>query len=846
MEFRLTGTVGLLLAATLVALVARRLRLPYTVGLVVTGVGLALFHVNTGLTLTRDLIYNALLPPLLFEAALSLPWRELKRDALPITLLATVGVAVSALVVAGGLAACLRWHFRDALVFGVLIAATDPVSVIALFKETRIVGRLRLLVEAESLLNDGVAAVLFALALAWATAPPGTGIGAGEVARGLATTVLGGLTVGALAGGLAIGLAGRTEDHLVETTLTTVAAYGSFLLAEHWHASGVLATVTAGVLMGNVGVLRGADENVLSRRGREVVLAFWEFAAFVANSLIFLLIGLRVARIPFGALGPGGLALAVGLTLLGRALTVYPLCGLLAGSRVRVSFPAQHALFWGGLRGALGLALALSLPLEMPSRDAIVIAAFGVGGVLGDRPGGDHALASEAPGADRVVHRWDVHGGALSSIIQGMTAPRRSSFLPLVGLFLLACFALPVSAGPAIPPLPPPVPASVHVRLPVVTPQMHRYSETGYMLYFVETAYGLLLLAGILATGFSARLRAVAERLPGGRLRFVALVWYYGLLTVLLAMLQAPLTFYGGFWRPHHYGLSHQGFGGWLADEAKGAAIDTALAILLFATLFALVRRSPRRWGLWLWLVAIPLVAFGIFAQPLMIDPLFNKFTPLPAGTLRTQIESLAVKAGIPDAPILVSDKSRQTDETNAYVTGIGSSARIVLWDTLLRGRNRMPDDQILAVVGHEMGHYVLKHLYLGFAEAVGGLLVALPLLQLCVRGLVRRFGARWGVTGLTDRAAVPAYLLVFGLLTFGADPISNALSRQIEHAADAYGLAVTQNRVAMAQAFVSLSEQNLSDPYPPPFIAFWLFTHPPLGERIAFALGRPVGPASQ
>ena len=378
MEFRLTGTVGLLLVAVLVALVARRLRLPYTVGLVVAGVGLALSHVNTGLTLTRDLIYDALLPPLLFEAALSLHWSELKRDALPITLLATLGVVGSALVVAGGLAVLAHWGFRYALVFGVLIAATDPVSVIALFKETRIMGRLRLLVEAESLLNDGVAAVLFALALAWASAPTGTGIGAGQIGRELATTVLGGVLIGALAGGLAIGLAGRTEDHLIETTLTTVAAYGSFLVADHWHASGVLATVTAGLVMGNVGVLRGDDENALSQRGRVVVLAFWEFAAFVANSLIFLLIGLRVARIPFGALGPVGLVLAVVLTLAGRALTVYPLCGLLARARTRIAGPFQHVLFWGGLRGALGLALALSLPQGMPYRDAIVIAAFGV------------------------------------------------------------------------------------------------------------------------------------------------------------------------------------------------------------------------------------------------------------------------------------------------------------------------------------------------------------------------------------------------------------------------------------------------------------------------------------
>lgn len=374
------GTVGLLLVAALVALVARRLRLPYTVGLVVTGVVLALAHVNTGLTLTRSLIFSALLPPLLFEAALSLPWRTLQRDWLPITLLAVFGVVVSAAVVAGGMTALAHWPWRPALLFGVLIAATDPVAVIALFNETRVGGRLRLLVEAESLLNDGVAAVLFGVALALAESAPGEAVHASQFAVPLAVTILGGIAVGALGGGLAIVLAGRTTDHLIETTLTAVAAYGSFLFAEQWHASGVLAVVTAGLLMGNVGVLREDERNVLSQRGREVVIAFWEFAAFVANSLIFLLIGLRVAGISFSELGLPALALAVALTVVGRAVAVYPLCGLLARSRLRVEPRHQHILFWGGLRGALALALALSLPPEMPLRDPIIGAAFGVVG----------------------------------------------------------------------------------------------------------------------------------------------------------------------------------------------------------------------------------------------------------------------------------------------------------------------------------------------------------------------------------------------------------------------------------------------------------------------------------
>ena len=371
----LDHTVTLLLIAALVALIARRLHLPYTVGLVLTGIGLSLLHRGPVAVLTPHLITEAFLPPLLFEAALTLRWRELRRDGLPIFVLSTVGVAISALLVTAGMTYFAHWPWTAALLFGVLIAATDPVSVIATFKENKIHGRVRLLVESESLFNDGVAAVFFALALTLAIGGPLTPV---HAAVQLAQISLGGIAVGLVCGGIAIGLAGRTEDSLVETALTTVAAYGSFLLADHLGVSGVLATVSAGLLLGNLGVLGQQDEAVLTQRGREVVIAFWDFAAFVANSLIFLLIGLDTARRSFAHLGLTALTLAVGLTLLGRAAAVYPLSGLFARSRLAITRPHQHLLFWGGMRGALALALALSLPGTIAYRSQIVLAAFAV------------------------------------------------------------------------------------------------------------------------------------------------------------------------------------------------------------------------------------------------------------------------------------------------------------------------------------------------------------------------------------------------------------------------------------------------------------------------------------
>jgi len=367
--------VVLLLIAVVVALLARRLRLPYTVGLVLAGIGLRLVRHGPGALLTPHLITSAFLPPLLFEAALTLRWRELRRDGLPIFVLSTAGVAISAFLVAAGMIELAHWPLSAALLFGVLIAATDPVSVIATFKENKIHGRLRLLVESESLFNDGVAAVFFALALAFALGEP---LSPASAALELARISLGGIAIGLACGGVAIGLAGRTEDSLVETALTTVAAYGSFLVADHFHVSGVLATVSAGLLLGNVGVLGGEEDSILTQRGREVVIAFWDFAAFVANSLIFLLIGLDAAIRSFQHLGITAIALAIGLTLLGRVASVYPLCLLFARSRLAISPSHQHLLFWGGMRGALALALALSLPGTIAYRPQIVLASFGV------------------------------------------------------------------------------------------------------------------------------------------------------------------------------------------------------------------------------------------------------------------------------------------------------------------------------------------------------------------------------------------------------------------------------------------------------------------------------------
>jgi CPA1 family monovalent cation:H+ antiporter len=254
-------------------------------------------------------------------------------------------------------------------VFGVLIAATDPVSVIATFKEAAVPGRLRLLIEAESLLNDGTAAVAFVTVLGVLA---GGSQDAWTVAGTLFTTTVGGVAVGALVASALMVLAGRTPDYLVEITFTTLSAYGSFFIAEHFHLSGVLATLAAGLVVGNF-----RSSSLITKAGRQALEPFWEYAAFVANSIIFLLLGAQEAQQHFDHLW-APVALAIVLVIVGRALAIYPLCAAFSASPFRVALREQHVLFWGGLRGALALALALALPPNLPRHDDVVTLTFAV------------------------------------------------------------------------------------------------------------------------------------------------------------------------------------------------------------------------------------------------------------------------------------------------------------------------------------------------------------------------------------------------------------------------------------------------------------------------------------
>jgi Zn-dependent protease with chaperone function len=362
------------------------------------------------------------------------------------------------------------------------------------------------------------------------------------------------------------------------------------------------------------------------------------------------------------------------------------------------------------------------------------------------------------------------------------------------------------------------------------------YWRTG--LGFASTAWGILVLLGVLGFRWAAGLGFWASgvtRKP----------WLQGFLFVpplllLLSVLHLPLSILG-----HHislsYGQSVQGWGSWFLDWGKAVLLDLVSGTVSFWLVFLLIRRT-RLWWFWLWVISLPMQVLVVFVLPLVIDPMFNHFEPLaktnPA--LVEQLERVVEKTGvsIPPSRMFLMKASEKYTSSNAYVTGFGSSRRVVVWDTTIKSS---PTDEILTVFGHELGHYVLHHIERGL---VLGAVISLFFLWIgshLVNWLILRFGQRWHIASLEDWAASAVLLLALAILSFIAEPIGNTISRAQEHQADVFGLDVVRGIVAdpqkaTADSFQRMGEQALEYPYPSPLVVFWTYTHPPIGDRVAFA----------
>ena len=360
-----------------------------------------------------------------------------------------------------------------------------------------------------------------------------------------------------------------------------------------------------------------------------------------------------------------------------------------------------------------------------------------------------------------------------------------------------------------------------------ITDEMIRHSRISDVLYFVGTGWAAAMMLFLLLTPASRKMRDLATRVTPKP--FLAAMIAIGLFICALAILDFPLAYYAGFHVPHQFDLSNQTFGSWMTDMLKGLAVNLAILIPLGA-LALLAMRRMRRWWFALWLGSIPVILTAVILQPIVLDPIFNKFEPLKDDVLRQQLLDLASRAGVERSRVFEVDKSKQTNTINAYVNGIGPTARIVMWDTLLAKLNH---DEVLAVMGHEMGHYVLKHVWKGLALSIAGSLVVFFIGQKIVdRGL-----PRFGFTSAGDPAALPWVLLVFGAIGFFSTPINAAVSRAIEHEADKFSLELTHLNEPMATAFRKMAEDSKMDPSPHPLMKYWLYSHPPIAERIPFAL---------
>ncbi len=370
--------------------------------------------------------------------------------------------------------------------------------------------------------------------------------------------------------------------------------------------------------------------------------------------------------------------------------------------------------------------------------------------------------------------------------------------------------------------------------------QAVEFARARYRLYPIEVVYGILVLLVILHWRLAVRFRNLAE--AASPRRFVQALVYGPLLLATLGVLGLPDDIYRQ-WLELKYQQSVQSWVSWFWDWTKGGMLSLLLGVFLVWILYGVMRRSPRRWWLHFWMVSIPITVFLVFLQPLVVDPLFFKFQPLAERqpVLASEIAKVVERAGfhIPPERMFEMNASEKLRSVNAYVTGLGASKRVVVWDTTIE---KMTTPQTLFVFGHEMGHYVLGHIWKGIIFTVVTLFLGLYLGYRGMAWVLQRWGPGWGIRAPDDWASLPVLLLLLAVFMFLGSPAFSGFSRYLEHQADIYGLEAIHGLVpdssqVAAQSFQAMGEIDLADPDPSPIVEFWLFSHPSEKERIDFAL---------
>jgi len=393
------------------------------------------------------------------------------------------------------------------------------------------------------------------------------------------------------------------------------------------------------------------------------------------------------------------------------------------------------------------------------------------------------------------------------------------SFLRAVGIGILSLFIFPLLAGAD----------EMRVEMPKMSEVALQFYKSGNWLWAVQQLFPLLLLGVIIFSGLSAKISYWAQR--STKKKGWQAILYMAIFGALLFLANLPLSYYADFVRPHYYGLSSQQWEKWLGNELKSAAITFCIGISIVLVIYALMRKSSKRWWIYASLLTLPFIILAVLVTPLWIEPLFNKFGPMKDKVLEAKILHLAECVGIEGGKVYEVDKSQDTSMVNAYVTGFGATKRIVLWDTIIA---KLTPDELLFVMGHEMGHFVLHHIE---KDILFQFLMSFLLFYClsCAPFVIKKSKKYIKFNSVTDIASLPLLLLMSLLFFFITAPLSNAFSRYLECEADSFGLEVTQNNHAAATAFVKLQQENLGNPTPGPLFVFWRATHPPLAQRVEY-----------
>jgi Zn-dependent protease with chaperone function len=342
----------------------------------------------------------------------------------------------------------------------------------------------------------------------------------------------------------------------------------------------------------------------------------------------------------------------------------------------------------------------------------------------------------------------------------------------------------------------------------------------------------MVIPALFLFTGFSAKIRNWAQKI--GKKWFWIIGIYFVFFSLITFVIDLPLSYYEEFVRQHAYNLSNQTFGKWLGDSLKSLMVGIIIGFLFLWLPYLALKKSPKRWWLFVGIGTVPFLFLTLLISPIWIDPLFNDYGPMKDKALETKILALAERAGIEGSKVFEVNKSVDTKTLNAYVTGFLDTKRIVIWDNTIA---KMNERELLFVLGHEMGHYLLGHIWKLIFFYSFLILVTLYIADRVAASLIGKFKQRLGFKQLSDIASLPLIILLFNLFGFIIiAPIGNWFSRSIEHQSDQFGLEITKDNHSAATAFVKLQAENLSNPRPGALYKLWRANHPVLGDRIDYA----------